>query len=112
MGTHNFFRYKLVGKNIITCQSNGLWDFEMPFCEPLICGEPLEIENGAVFHESEVFMSLAYYQCNLGYWLSGSTLSRCSEDGKWLYKNMTTQKLNGVEPSCVKVQCTTPLNIE
>lgn len=38
-----------------------------------------------------------------GYWLSGSTLSRCSENGKWLYKNMTTQKLNGVKPNCIKV---------
>ena len=38
-----------------------------------------------------------------GHWLSGSTLSRCSENGKWLYKNMTTQELNGVKPKCIKV---------
>lgn len=62
-----FFRYNLVGKSKITCKSNGFWDFDLPSCKPLICGEPSKIVNGAVFYESEEFMSLAYYQCDLGY---------------------------------------------
>ena len=61
-----FYRYNLVGKSKITCKSNGFYDFDLPSCEPLICDEPSKIVNGAVFYESKLFMSLAYYQCDLG----------------------------------------------
>nr|XP_060465550.1 sushi, von Willebrand factor type A, EGF and pentraxin domain-containing protein 1 [Panthera onca] len=69
--------YVLHGAPRLTCQSDGNWDTEFPFCKPVNCGPPEDLPHGfsngfSFYHGGHI-----QYQCFPGYKLHGSPSRRC-----------------------------------
>ena len=55
------------------------------------CGEPPSVDDGGFNATATTFESMAQYNCNEGFTLSGSQSRTCQADGTW----------SGTEPVCV-----------
>lgn len=91
--------YLLHGAPKLTCQSDGNWDAEVPFCKPVTCGPPEDLPRGfpngfSFYHGGHI-----QYQCFPGYQLHGSPSRRCLSNGFW----------SGSPPSCLPCRCSTPV---
>lgn len=91
--------YVLQGASLLTCQANGNWDREAPFCEPVNCGPPEDISHG--FLNGSVFTYGEYieYVCFPGYELQGSPRRQCMSNGLW----------SGIPASCLPCECSAPV---
>ncbi|ETE67092.1 Sushi, von Willebrand factor type A, EGF and pentraxin domain-containing protein 1, partial [Ophiophagus hannah] len=90
--------YILRGTLSRTCQANGTWDKEPPFCEPVNCGPPEDISHG--FLNGSVFSFGEYieYVCFPGYELQGNPVRQCQSNGLW----------SGRPSSCLLCECPIP----
>ena len=63
-----------------------------PVClrEAVSCGNVAKVAHGRTLVGMTTYQSKAFYTCNKGYELEGSSVMTCGEDGTWL----------GTEPSC------------
>lgn len=91
--------YVLHGAPKLTCQSDGNWDAEFPFCKPVNCGPPEDLPHGFSHGFSFSHGGHMQYQCFPGYKLHGSPSRRCLSNGSW----------SGSPPSCLPCSCSTPV---
>ncbi|XP_060562325.1 sushi, von Willebrand factor type A, EGF and pentraxin domain-containing protein 1-like [Ruditapes philippinarum] len=80
----------LVGEPNIECTDTGIWSVSAFTCET--CEDISAPENGNIAISTNGTMSVANFQCNTGYTLSGSEVSTCNLDGTW----------SSSPPNCVK----------
>lgn len=50
----------------VVCRSSGEWSSSSPQCQPVSCGIPASISNGARTYDSELYLALAIYTCDEG----------------------------------------------
>ncbi|KAL4230224.1 Sushi [Mactra antiquata] len=86
--------FTVVGESLLTCKDDGMWNFDIPFCE---CNAPMVPDNGYITISED--SRTVYYHCNIGYTLSGSNIRYCSIDGTWWTDD---------DPSCVQCPGLTP----
>ncbi|KAL4232596.1 hypothetical protein ACF0H5_007286 [Mactra antiquata] len=88
--------YTLNGESSLTCQADGTWDNFKPVCNIKDCGFLSDPTNGVVDQsEGSEYLANAYYACNTGYTLVGSSSRRCQASGEW----------SSVEPVCQINDC-------
>lgn len=75
--------YYLNGSAIVTCSSNGTWDYSAPTCTPVDCKPPFDLTNGNVRYSSTMYEARADYDCDSGFTLSGSNYSICTSNATW-----------------------------
>jgi CUB/sushi domain-containing protein len=95
--------FELVGNEMRTCLSDGVWNNEEPVCTAIMCPTLPDPLNGNVLWTDLSVNSLATYTCNGGFELIGSEIRTCLSDGAW----------NKEEPVCTAIMCPTlldPLN--
>ncbi|XP_056156472.1 LOW QUALITY PROTEIN: sushi, von Willebrand factor type A, EGF and pentraxin domain-containing protein 1 [Lampris incognitus] len=90
--------YVLVGGSTITCQGDGMWDGEMPLCEPVYCGPPNTPDDIIVKGEDYTFGNQIHLSCQSGFILKGISISKCQADGTWSHRS----------PTCVPAHCGKP----
>lgn len=89
--------FSLSGAETRTCVEQDGWSERAPTCIAVTCG-PLEFPlNGRVIQTGTVFGSIALYNCDEGYTLTGSVTRTCQPVGLW----------SGIEPYCAAVDCGT-----
>ncbi|ELU05207.1 hypothetical protein CAPTEDRAFT_227166 [Capitella teleta] len=93
--------YRLEGESTIECGSDGKWTYEKPSCEEVVCPKPHPIQNGYILGSRFEFDSSVFYTCNEGHFLNGAPLRLCLNNGSW----------SGPQPTCDKVQCLPPPNL-
>lgn len=77
------------------CQEDGTWSYDAPWCEPITCGDPPEVEHATVASPASAVGDKSYYVCEEGYDLDGNNIVECGPDGSWI----------GVSPVCREVSC-------
>ncbi|XP_045206696.2 CUB and sushi domain-containing protein 1-like [Mercenaria mercenaria] len=77
--------YYLNGDGMLTCNSDGSWDYELPSC---VCNPLTKPSNGSITISSSGM--LADFSCDVGFTLDGSTNASCSEDGSGWDNNIPT----------------------
>ncbi|XP_045205733.2 CUB and sushi domain-containing protein 3-like [Mercenaria mercenaria] len=87
--------YNLYGNSERHCSKEGVWNNTSPSCIIKDCGTLTDPENGLVIYNASTYGSVAVYRCDVGYNLTGSNKTECSEGGFW-----TDSK-----PSCPIVDC-------
>ncbi|XP_039184898.1 sushi, von Willebrand factor type A, EGF and pentraxin domain-containing protein 1-like isoform X1 [Crotalus tigris] len=90
--------YILHGTLLRTCQANGTWDKEPPFCEPVDCGPPEDISHGFLNGSVFSFGEYVEYVCFPGYELQGNPVRQCQSNGLW----------SGRPSSCLLCECPIP----
>lgn len=93
--------FLLKGGDTITCQSNGKWDGEKPWCEPVSCGPPKVPSDITATGEVYTYDNQIDLICQPGFVLKGKSVSTCQADGTWSHKS----------PVCVPALCGKPLPI-
>ncbi|XP_071491017.1 LOW QUALITY PROTEIN: sushi, von Willebrand factor type A, EGF and pentraxin domain-containing protein 1-like [Diadema antillarum] len=86
--------YRMQGRAVIQCQETGLWDYPVPTCSVVVCGNPRSIPNADVTFDGISYRSTAWYTCREGY-ESDRRASYCSARGSW----------EPPAPVCRPVQC-------
>ncbi|GCC29611.1 hypothetical protein chiPu_0008054 [Chiloscyllium punctatum] len=90
--------YTLEGPTTLKCLSSQRWNDSFPFCKPVICGRPPEIQYGEVLVTDLHFDSVANYTCADGFVAKGKPFLTCQANGKW----------ESPVPECVAVECPQP----
>ena len=90
--------YNLTGTASITCNATGLWSAPVPSCPPVNCTDPGTPTNGNKNSSIYTYNSVVSFQCNFGYFLSGSVSLNCLSNGSW----------NDTPPTCNPVNCGDP----
>ena len=93
--TYSCFKdYTLVGEDMRTCQSSGVWSGSAPTCKVVVmkCGSLSDVENGRVNVTDNTVGSIATYSCDHGFQLVGKSKRTCLSSGVW----------SGNEPNCNK----------
>ena len=90
--------YNLTGTASITCNATGLWSAPVPSCSLVNCSDPGTSTNGHKNSNIYTYNSVVSFQCNFGYFLSGSVSLNCLSNGSW----------NDTAPTCNPVNCTDP----
>ena len=90
--------YNLTGAASITCNATGLWSAPVPSCPPVSCGDPGTPNNGNKKSSIYTYNSVVSFQCNSGFFLSGSVSLTCLSNGSW----------DESVPSCDIVNCSNP----
>ena len=90
--------YNLTGTASITCNATGLWSAPVPSCPPVNCTDPDTPTNGHKNSSIYTYNSVVSFQCNSGYFLSGSVSLICLSNGSW----------NDAAPTCNPVNCGDP----
>ncbi|KAI7794176.1 membrane-bound complement regulatory protein [Triplophysa rosa] len=90
------------GTNQRTCRAEG-WDGRAPECEAVTCPSPRVIDNGRFDGQEDTDRQYEYedgvsYRCNSGFYLIGSAVLRCSDDGAFQPE----------PPKCIVVSCLAP----
>ncbi|MEE6459030.1 hypothetical protein FKM82_000515 [Ascaphus truei] len=93
--------FLLKGESEITCNADGMWSSELPYCIPVECPQPEEILNGIVDVQGLTYLSTALYTCKPGFELMGNSTLICGEDGYWLSE----------KPMCKPIECSTAKEI-
>ena len=93
-----FVGYRLVGQQSSTCLATGVWSGRPPFCQPISCGAPPEVQHAVQTGDGEHYKSVIKYTCVKGYELMGRPSVECGSNGLW----------TGPPPQCEKVLCGLP----
>uniref|UniRef100_A0A671UN51 Sushi, von Willebrand factor type A, EGF and pentraxin domain-containing protein 1 n=1 Tax=Sparus aurata TaxID=8175 RepID=A0A671UN51_SPAAU len=90
--------FVLKGSDTITCQVDGKWSGQKPFCDPVYCGPP-KVPNDITF-KGEVYSYNNEIEliCQPGFLIKGKSVSVCQADGTWSHES----------PTCVPVRCGKP----
>ncbi|XP_062498981.1 E-selectin-like [Corticium candelabrum] len=96
------------GNETRTCLISGQWSGIAPLCQPKLhfCSVPTPPVNGVLQFNGTNIGSLASFQCNLGYNMTGSPMSTCQLIGTRLQWSDQT-------PNCTVIKCprlSLPLN--
>ncbi|XP_076320035.1 uncharacterized protein LOC143230409 [Tachypleus tridentatus] len=93
----------LVGPNIRTCLSTGVFSEFSPKCKYLECGPPATISHGGykLVNRTRYYLSGVQYFCDEGYVLVGRGFLVCDVDERW----------NGPPPRCEPIRCSRPAAI-
>ncbi|XP_028910838.1 sushi, von Willebrand factor type A, EGF and pentraxin domain-containing protein 1 isoform X8 [Ornithorhynchus anatinus] len=91
--------FVLQGAPKLTCQADGTWDAEPPYCEPVSCGPPEDLSHGFLNGSSFTYGDQVEYVCFPGYELLGSPIRHCLASGSW----------SGTLPSCLPCKCPPPV---
>ena len=75
--------YFIIGEDMRTCQTDGMWSGIAPSCRIIRCGGLSSPSNGQVFISEDTVGGIATYRCNSGYDLFGSETRICQNDGSW-----------------------------
>lgn len=94
--------YKMIGKSVRTCLSNGTWSGTKPTCEIITCPRPNRVEHGWVQKTRYEYNTTVSYFCDDGYDLIGPHLRLCLHNGSW----------SGADPWCKIVQCPPPPELQ
>ncbi|XP_078661525.1 P-selectin-like [Branchiostoma floridae x Branchiostoma belcheri] len=87
-------RYELVGAASVTCQAEGTWSDNVPTCTPVPCPSLSPLDNGVhTGSHSNSYGDVAYFQCDAGFHLLGSSVRACQADRTW----------SGCSPTCTDV---------
>ncbi|XP_060585338.1 sushi, von Willebrand factor type A, EGF and pentraxin domain-containing protein 1-like [Ruditapes philippinarum] len=76
-----FSGYTLYGMSLITCRSDGSWDFTAPTC--LTCPDLSDPESGTLTVTTTGSVTTATFSCQTGYYLSGESTLTCGSDVAW-----------------------------
>ncbi|KAL0970174.1 hypothetical protein UPYG_G00238360 [Umbra pygmaea] len=101
------FHYKcnsgflLKGSDTRTCQADGKWDGEEPWCEPVSCGSPVVPDDVSVKGKQYTFNKEVELSCKPGWLLQGPTVSVCQANGTWSH----------LSPKCRPAHCGKPTSI-
>lgn len=89
------YGYELVGEEIRTCQSDGTWSNEIPYCRIVDCGRPEVLPNGRgyLLNSSTTFESIIEYHCMNDFKLIGDPIRKCLATGFW----------SGSMPRCLEI---------
>jgi hypothetical protein len=93
--------YRLLGRPVLSCLSNGQWNDTTPSCQQITCDTPSNVTNAYIVP----YKSKYYYgdsvtlMCNVGHELKGSAVRSCLLEGTWF-------PLDGWK--CVSVTCFMP----
>ncbi|XP_040066636.1 uncharacterized protein LOC115308197 [Ixodes scapularis] len=92
--------YVLVGRSVLVCDVDQRWNGPPPRCEPVMCRAPTPIAHGLVrlSAASTVFGTVAEYDCEPGFLLSGPGHISCGPSGFW----------QGDIPVCLRPTTTRP----
>lgn len=100
--------FELVGQETRTCQLDGLWSGNTPFCKKVKCTMLTIPENGRVALIGIHFGDTATYSCLAGFDLQGTQLRTCGANGKWnlqapvcIGKTKCLVKLIGIISGCL-----------
>uniref|UniRef100_F6YDR8 Sushi domain-containing protein n=1 Tax=Monodelphis domestica TaxID=13616 RepID=F6YDR8_MONDO len=79
--------FTMKGSKIVRCQINSQWEPALPMCFRG-CLPPMEIPHGKRSKTKDYFSfgDIVYYDCEPGYFLSGSNFIKCIEPGKWNFE--------------------------
>lgn len=75
--------YKMIANDSITCTAQGIWEPNTVDCQLIECPLPLVPEVLSYTFSSLTVNSEMQFRCREGYFLNGSSISRCTEDGQW-----------------------------
>jgi hypothetical protein len=75
--------YRLIGNSTRQCQYSGEWSGSQPSCEIIDCGCLSNPDHGAIQVTKSVFNSTASLTCDIGYILTGHSITTCQQDGTW-----------------------------
>ncbi|KAK7079301.1 hypothetical protein SK128_011484 [Halocaridina rubra] len=89
-------------RNILACNSNGVWEGNVIRCDPVNCGDPGTLPHGSIEGNAHTFDSIVSFQCDKGYKLLGHPTATCLADGSW--SNYAT--------SCLQITCPEPPHIQ
>ncbi|XP_048586831.1 sushi, von Willebrand factor type A, EGF and pentraxin domain-containing protein 1-like isoform X3 [Nematostella vectensis] len=87
--------FNLIGSSIRHCQSDSTWSGSQPTCKAVDCGPLAAPMNGSSVGNLTVFPNIIKFICDEGFDLLGSSVWRCSSDGKW----------DGITTTCKAVDC-------
>ncbi|XP_035380458.1 P-selectin isoform X2 [Electrophorus electricus] len=91
--------YTLRGENTLTCLQTGHWSAGPPTCEVVRCDTLQSVPYGSVHCLDLVgqpsYGSSCWSQCDVGFLLMGTNVTRCTSQGTWSHKL----------PVCKAVQC-------
>ena len=96
------YGFQLKSTASIICGHDGLWMGEIPRCEAIDCGPPVQVPH-STFHKNaddNGVGTIVQYTCHEGYEYLGPTELECTEKGRWLDRNQRTSL-----PVCVPVDC-------
>ncbi|XP_019616827.1 PREDICTED: uncharacterized protein LOC109464315 [Branchiostoma belcheri] len=74
--------YELDGSSNLACQVDASWSGSVPTCERVQC-PPLPSPVNGASTGNNFYMDTVHFTCNLGYYLSGDSLSTCQADQSW-----------------------------
>lgn len=94
--------FLMVGASTIFCDAQGAWNSSAPICKIVDCKDPPKIAHGVILFTSTTYLSVATYQCNKGYRLSGAKEVTCKGSGDWGADD---------KPQCKLVTCPEPPRI-
>ncbi|RXG68519.1 Sushi, von Willebrand factor type A, EGF and pentraxin domain-containing protein 1 [Armadillidium vulgare] len=78
--------YRMEGRSIINCQSDGEWDSVPPKCLRVNCGPPPGGSHLNMSFDSTFYASKVTYFCERGYRLEGNSVTTCLQSGHWSNK--------------------------
>uniref|UniRef100_A0A3B3T3R4 Sushi, von Willebrand factor type A, EGF and pentraxin domain-containing protein 1 n=1 Tax=Paramormyrops kingsleyae TaxID=1676925 RepID=A0A3B3T3R4_9TELE len=91
--------YTLIGKPVLLCQGNGIWDAPPPQCTIVSCDPPEDISHGFFNGSSFNFGDVVEIVCFPGYEAVGNPFLQCSARGTWV----------GAMPRCQACMCDPPV---
>lgn len=86
------------GMRRFTCPLTGMWPINTLKCIPRVCPFAGILENGVVRYTTFEYPNTIGFACNPGYYLNGTSSSKCTEEGKW------SPEL----PVCARITCPPP----
>ncbi|KAM8746660.1 sushi, von Willebrand factor type A, EGF and pentraxin domain-containing protein 1 isoform 1-T1 [Acanthopagrus schlegelii] len=93
--------FVLKGSDTITCQVDGKWSGQKPFCDPVYCGPPKVPSDITFKGELYSYNNEIELICQPGFLIQGKSVSVCQADGTWSHES----------PTCVPVRCDKPSTI-
>ncbi|XP_021032959.1 beta-2-glycoprotein 1 [Mus caroli] len=86
------------GMRRFTCPLTGMWPINTLRCIPRVCPFAGILENGIVRYTSFEYPNNISFACNPGFFLNGTSSSKCTEEGKW----------SPDIPTCARITCPPP----
>lgn len=79
------FGYELVGEEDRTCNPDGLWSNDLPYCRIVDCGRPPVLPNGRgyLLNSTTTYDSVIEYHCMSEFKIIGDPVRRCLATGSW-----------------------------